>query len=64
MKTNPLQEHSYWAAKISCIAKDRFICHKFGFDDLVMELASGLHSTRIILNRNAVIFLYKPIIAN
>ena len=54
MKTNPLQEHSYWAAKISCIAKDRFICHKFGFDDLVMELACGLHNLRMTLIGNAI----------
>jgi hypothetical protein len=34
--------------------KDRFRCHKFGFEDLVMELACGLHNFRISLKINAI----------
>lgn len=31
------------------IVKDRFICHKFGFDDLVMPIACNLHNFRILI---------------
>jgi len=47
-------EHAIGGAKICRIVKDRFRCHKFGFDDLVMELACGLHNLRITLNGNAI----------
>ena len=49
-----LVEHAIGGAKRCRIVKDRFRCHKFGFDDLVMELACGLHNFRITLNINAI----------
>jgi len=49
-----LVEHAIGGAKRCRIVKDRFRCHKFGFDDLVMELACGLHNLRITLNLNAI----------
>jgi len=49
-----LVEHAIGGAKICRIVKDRFRCHKFGFDDLVMELACGLHNLRITLNDSAI----------
>jgi DDE superfamily endonuclease/Helix-turn-helix of DDE superfamily endonuclease len=42
-------EHAIGGAKICRIIKDRYRCHKFGFDDLVIELASGLHNLRLTL---------------
>ncbi|MDD4490132.1 MAG: transposase family protein [Paludibacter sp.] len=45
-----LVEHAIGGAKRCRIVKDRFRCHKFGFDDLVMELACGLHNLRVSLN--------------
>jgi DDE superfamily endonuclease len=47
-------EHAIGGAKICRIVKDRFRCHKFGFDDLVMELACGLHNLRMTLNNSVV----------
>ncbi|MBP9017767.1 MAG: IS5 family transposase, partial [Paludibacteraceae bacterium] len=49
-----LVEHAISGVKRCRIVKDRFRCHKFGFDDLVMELACGLHNLRITLNSNAI----------
>jgi len=49
-----LVEHAIGGAKRCRIVKDRFRCHKFGFDDLVMELACGLHNLRITLNYSAI----------
>lgn len=49
-----LVEHAIGGAKRCRIVKDRFRCHKFGFDDLVMELACGLHNLRISLNSSAI----------
>lgn len=49
-----LVEHAIGGAKRCRIVKDRFRCHKFGFDDLVMELACGLHNLRITLNSSAI----------
>jgi len=49
-----LVEHAIGGAKRCRIVKDRFRCHKFGFEDLVMELACGLHNFRISLNINSV----------
>lgn len=42
------------AQKDVTTVKDRFICHKFGFEDLVMELACGLHNFKISLNISAI----------
>lgn len=47
-------EHAIGGAKRCRIVKDRFRCHKFGFDDVVMELACGLHNLRITLNYSAI----------
>jgi hypothetical protein len=47
-------EHAIGGVKICRIVKDRFRCHKFGFDDLVMELACGLHNLRMTLNDNLI----------
>jgi len=47
-------EHAIGCVKICRIFKDRFRCHKFGFDDLVMELACGLHNLRMTLNSNTI----------
>jgi hypothetical protein len=49
-----LVEHAIGGAKRCRIVKDRFRCHKFGYDDLVMELACGLHNLRITLNSSAI----------
>jgi len=49
-----LVEHAISGVKRCRIVKDRFRCHKFGFDDLVMELACGLHNLRITLNNSAI----------
>lgn len=49
-----LVEHAIGGAKRCRIVKDRFRCHKFGFDDLVMELACGLHNLRVSLNYSAI----------
>ncbi len=47
-------ENAIGGVKICRIVKDRFRCHKFGFDDLVMELACRLHNLRMTLNNNAI----------
>lgn len=48
-------EHAIGGAKRCRIVKERLRCRKFGFDDLVMLIACGLHNFRItmslILNR-------------
>jgi len=49
-----LVEHAIGGAKRCRIVKDRFRCHKFGFEDLVMELACGLHNFRISLKINTI----------
>ena len=49
-----LVEHAIGGAKRCRIVKDGFRCHKFGFDDLVMELACGPHNLRITLNVSAI----------
>lgn len=50
-----LVEHAIGGAKRCRIVKDRFRCHKFQFDDLIMELACGLHNLRIDLKNNVLI---------
>ena len=49
-----LVEHAICGVKRCRIVKDRLRCHKFGFDDLAMELACGLHNLRISLKNNAL----------
>ena len=43
-KFRVIVEHTICGAKRCRIVKDRLRCHKFGFDDLIMELACGLHN--------------------
>ena len=47
-------EHAIGGVKICRIVKDRFKYHKFGFYDLVMELACELHNLGMTLNNNAI----------
>ena len=47
-------EHAIGGVKICRIVKDRFRCHKNGFDDLVMELACGIHNLRVSLRNRDV----------
>lgn len=42
-----LVEHAIGGIKKCRIVKERFRCRKFGFDDLVMLIACGLHNFRI-----------------
>lgn len=49
-----LAEHAIGGVKICRIVKERFRCRKFGFDDLVMELACGLHNLRITLKNSDI----------
>ena len=48
-KFRVLVEHAICGAKRCRIVKDLLRCHKDGFDDLIMELACGLHNFRITL---------------
>lgn len=48
-----LVEHAIGGIKKCRIVKERFRCRKFGFDDLVMIIACGLHNFRIT---NSLIF--------
>ena len=52
-----LVEHAICGAKRCRIVKDRLRCHKFGFEDLVMELACGLHNFKITLKEWCVMKL-------
>ena len=45
-----LVEHAIGGIKKCRIVKDRFRCRKFGFDDLVMLIACGLHNFRITIS--------------
>jgi hypothetical protein len=49
-----LVEHAICGAKRCRIVKDRLRCHKLGFDDLIMELACGLHNFRLAMKNNAL----------
>jgi hypothetical protein len=51
-KVRVLVEHAICGAKRCRIVKDRLRCHKLGFDDLIMELACGLHNFRLTLKNN------------
>lgn len=44
-----LVEHAICGAKRCLIVKDPLRCHKLGFDDLIMELAYGLHNFRLTI---------------
>ncbi|MBF0648222.1 hypothetical protein IR083_23510, partial [Dysgonomonas sp. GY75] len=45
-----LVEHAIGSVKKCRIVKERFRCRKFGFDDLVMLIACGLHNFRISIS--------------
>jgi len=45
-----LVEHAIGGVKKCRIVKERFRCRKFGFDDLVMLIACGLHNFRISIS--------------
>ena len=47
-----LVEHAIGGVKKCRIVKERFRCRKFGFDDLVMLIACGLHNFRISMALN------------
>ena len=47
-----LVEHVIGGVKKCRIVKERFRCRKFGFDDLVMLIACGLHNFRITMSLN------------
>jgi hypothetical protein len=47
-------EHAIGGAKRCRIVKERFRCYKFGFDDLVMLIACGLHNFRMSLNNTLI----------
>jgi hypothetical protein len=51
-KVRVLVEHAICGAKRCRIVKDRLRCHKPRFDDLIMELACGLHNFRLTLKDN------------
>ena len=53
-KFRVLVEHAICGAKLCRIVKERLRCHKLGFDDLIMELACGLHNLRLTLKNNAL----------
>jgi hypothetical protein len=50
-----LVEHAIGGVKRCRIVKERFRCTKFGFDDMVMLIACGLHNFRISLKYNTII---------
>ncbi len=43
----PQVEHAIGGMKKCRIVKERFRCHKFGFEDMVILIACGLHNFRI-----------------
>jgi hypothetical protein len=45
-----LVEHAIGGVKKCRIVKERFRCRKFGFDDLVMLIACGLHDFRVSMS--------------
>lgn len=49
-----LVEHAIGGVKKCRIVKERFRCRKFGFDDLVMLIACGLHNFRMSLKMNHI----------
>jgi len=51
-----LVEHAIGGVKKCRIVKERFRCRKFGFDDLVILIACGLHNFRISLKLSHIQF--------
>ncbi len=51
-----LVEHAICGAKRCRIVKERLRCHKNGFDDLIMELACGLHNYRISIKKQCITY--------
>jgi len=49
-----IREHAIGGVKRCRIVKERFRCYKFGFDNLVMLIACGLHNFRLLLKYNAI----------
>ena len=49
-----LVEHAICGAKRCRIVKERLRCHKFEFNDLIMELDCGLHNFRLTLKNIAL----------
>ena len=49
-----LVEHAIGGVKKYRIVKERLRCYKFGFDDLVMLIACGLHNYRISLKTSRI----------
>lgn len=49
-----LVEHAICETKRCRIVKDCLCCHKAGFNDLIIELACGLHNFRITLKNNSL----------
>jgi hypothetical protein len=49
-----LVEHAICGVKKCRIVKERLRCRKFGFDDLVMLIACGLHNFRMSLKWNRI----------
>ena len=47
-------EHAIGVAKRCRTVKERVRCYKFGFDDLIMLIACGLHNFRISLNNKLI----------
>lgn len=47
-----LVEHAISGVKKCRIVKERFCCRKFGFDDLLMLIACGLHNFRMSMSLN------------
>jgi hypothetical protein len=45
-----LVEHAIGGVKKCRIVEDRFRCRKFGFDDMVMLIACGLHNFRVTMS--------------
>ena len=45
-------EHAIGGVKRCRIVKERLRCRKFGFDDLVMLIACGLHNFRVTMSLN------------
>jgi hypothetical protein len=47
-------EHATGGVKRCRILKERFRCHKYGFDDTVMLIACGLHNFRISFKESLI----------
>jgi Ulp1 family protease len=47
-------EHAIGGVKRCRILRERFKCHKYGFDDKVMPVACGLHNFRISFKESLI----------